>query len=69
MFLTEDMKQSLELANSHASLQSRVAELEKALKEYDEAFTEFNPGSKTSRDRMRMAVIGARDVLTKGTQG
>lgn len=42
--------------NSHDAL---VA----ALVEYDAAFTEFDPDSKESRHRMRMATIGARAAL------
>ena len=40
-------------------------ELLEALKDYDDAFTGFDPSSKESRHRMRQAVIKARAAIAK----
>lgn len=40
-------------------------ELLAALDEYEKAFTEFDPSSKASRHRRRMATINARAVIAK----
>jgi hypothetical protein len=47
-------------------LQTRE-ELLEALKEYGEAFTEFDPENRASRHRMRLAVIKARAAIAKAT--
>lgn len=47
------------------ALESQRDELLAALKEYDSAFTEFDPPSKASRHRMRMATINARAAIAK----
>jgi hypothetical protein len=63
-----------ELVSENASLGvsalkiTKVAEeLHAALKEYDDAFTEFDADSKASRNRMRLAVVKARDALSLTT--
>lgn len=40
-------------------------ELLEALQDYDDAFTGFDPSSKESRHRMRLAVIKARAAIAK----
>ena len=53
---TEVAQRIVQRVNAHDGL---VA----ALREYDEAFSSFDPASKPDRDRMRKAVISARAAL------
>ena len=47
------------------ALKAQRDELLEALKDYDDAFTGFDPSSKESRHRMRQAVIKARAAIAK----
>jgi hypothetical protein len=51
------------LREADARLISAAPQLVEALREYDDAFTDFDPESAPSRHRMRLAVIKARAVL------
>lgn len=51
--------------NKLIELETERDELLEALKDYDDAFTGFDPSSKESRHRMRQAVIKARSAIAK----
>lgn len=52
----------------NARMMAAAPVLLEALTEYDEAFAEFNPESKSDRHRMRLAVIKARAAIAKATE-
>ena len=52
---------------ANARLIVSAPDLLESLKEYDDAFTEFDPTSKESRTRMRLAVVKARAALSRAT--
>jgi cell division protein FtsB len=54
----------LQLAKERDALKARVEKLEKALENYDNTFSQFNPDDKASRLEMRRAVIEARDAFS-----
>ena len=58
---------NLDCMEWYEAVKSERDELLEALKEYDEAFTGFNPSSKSSRHKMRLAVIKARSAIAKVT--
>ena len=63
-----EIESAEELRRLHAEneeLKEQRDELLAALKDYDDAFTGFDPSSKESRHRMRQAVIKARSAIAK----
>ena len=58
-------RENAEQIGEIVALKAQRDELLEALKDYDDAFTGFDPSSKESRHRMRQAVIKARDAIAK----
>ena len=58
-------RENAEQIGEIVALKEQRDELLAALKDYDDAFTGFDPSSKESRHRMRQAVIKARSAIAK----
>ena len=58
-------RENAEQISEIVALKEQRDELLEALRDYDDAFTGFDPSSKESRHRMRQAVIKARSTIAK----